>query len=708
MKFEYINLLNEDVTHYVENSISPSYFKLRLEREKEHVLQSIPYIRDCRSRLMNFSDPNSKSSQNVLEDGSLGAVNQSFKLGKEFVDIAWFIIKYFCVFEDGKLQLRKLTINSDKSIEISEGVYEEVPENLFFVFDLVAQYRYSEYGMKVLGTTQSYTNKKGGKGGRIKNLLLTNDSSLEEYKICSLSKFIESANTKPKKIKEIIKRKNQTAAKRLLESIVKSFEQINTFGVNNILNGYKKISWGCYDFINQNDFGFEQVIKNNKIKAYYDEDLKEFGIEKDVADQMIDNLRKNRFYYIGWFPSQIFDFIKDKENDKGADNKNSHDKDSFYSNLITRITHFNNYANKVDGKKLDDKDKGNISSLFDYAENGIKKIKENNVSDETKINEILTNLDNGLFNYVKELSLLKDTIITAFKATIEMLKHFLNFNNQEVIIAIEGARDKISEGVQNSINRIKLLTDFIEKTKENHCNEIKTCEFVKFTTAASNFKKSKNNQYRGNWYKDAIDKIREEIAKKQRELMAQALKEGDEVNVEIKIGKLKYFMGTNYSEPNSKLQDNIAEETQIIITTNNKAQKVLDDVENLDKKDSAQLTNEELDKLSEEAENYFDENNKDQIINQKSKNNKKNNNADEEKGDSSTPLNDSYIIRRGDRVYDSSYLHRIVKGRFNVSRNTTLNESNRKTKVLRHQWDQAYNFLNEAVNNLPIRRKFRH
>lgn len=708
MKFEYINLLNEDVTRYVENSISPSYFKLRLEREKKHILKAIPYIRDCRSRLMNFSDPNSKSSQNVLEDGSLGAVNQSFKLGKEFVDIAWFIIKYFCDFKDDKLWLKHLTINSDKSIEISEGVYKKVPENLFFVFDLVAQYRYSEYGMKVLGTTQSYTNKKGGKGGRNKNLLLTNDSSLEEYKICSLSKFIESANTKPEIIEEILKTETQKDAKKLLESIVKSFNQINTFGVNNILNGYKKISWECYDFINSDAFKFEDVLECDD-GDYYDNDiLIELDLEKDVADQMIDNVRKNRFYYIGWFPSQIFDFIKDEENNKGADNKNSHDKDSFYSNLITRITHFNNYANKVNGKNLDGKDKGNISSLFDYAENGIKTIKEKNVSDETKINEILTNLDNGLFNYVKELSLLKDTIITAFKATIEMLKHFLNFNNQEVIIAIEGARDKISEGVQNSINRIKLLTDFIEETKENHCDEIKKCEFVKFTTAASNFKKSKNNQHRGNWYKNVIDKIRKEIAKKQRELMEQALKEGDEVNVEIKIGKLKYFMGTNYSEPNSKLQDNIAEETQIIITTNDKAQKVLDNVENLDNKNSAQLTNEELDKLSEEAENYFDENNKDQIISQKPKNNKKNNNDDEEKGDSSTPLNDSYIIRRGDRVYDSSYLHQIVKGRFNVSRNTTLNESNRKTKVLRHQWDQAYNFLNEAVNNLPIRRKFRH
>lgn len=736
MKFEYINLLNEDNDDnsiYLPKSITYEGYLKRFVRDKEKLglLSGTHFVRDCRSRVVNYTKRAKFYEDNVNDKGEVMAVKSSYALGHDFAYIVGEILRYFCTFNSGNKNknyqfiLKTLKVNDDRTISISdrdikqkitdeETSIEDLNESdLFFVFDAKCQYRYGEGGLKIHAYPSQLIKEKGGR--HASNLLLTNDANLERYKLCSLSDLLNHINSKinkeftyaddKKKITKdnfinALNSNNRTDSSKLIENFTKTFDGLNFDGALIILSdAYEKISWGDFDFLNNEVY--EEDIRD---LAKSDESvLEDFG--KDEK-KLLRGFLGNRFYYIGKYPSNINEHIKNSES-SNEDNSLA----SLTSNLSAFFSYFDLYADftpeTIDGgqksyfKNMIDNLSKTITSIHNddsisntykqkkrrvfttdedgqsYSEEQFYFVNDKNeeiteeqlqtLENDYKQNTIIPNaekeleaFDTRLAAIVESFSLTKSLVLSSFVGTLNMVKGLLKLNNRTIISSVAAARDNIEKGVKRQKSTLKSIEKFISEYINTKLY-IKDYTLTKFKDSIKKFCDNAFRYKKRDWFKGIKD-----------------LKETDDY-------KLPTFIGTRYNEPDATYLKYVS---------------FFDKISEIYSKPVTEKTNKEIEKLSNEVEEYDGE-----INNNKSN---KNNNNDEEKGDSSTPLNDSYIIRRGDRVYDSSYLHQIVKGRFNVSRNTTLNESNRKTKVLKHQWDQAYNFLNEAVNNLPIRRKFRY
>lgn len=738
MKFEYINLLNEDNDDnsiYLPKSITYEGYLKRFVRDKEKLglLSGTHFVRDCRSRVVNYTKRAKFYEDNVNDKGEVMAVKSSYALGHDFAYIVGEILRYFCTFNSGNKNknyqfiLKTLKVNDDRTISISDrdikqkitdeetSIEELNKSDLFFVFDAKRQYRYGEEGLKIFAFPSQLVKDRGGR--HTSNLLLTNDSNLERYKLCSLSDLLNHINSKinkeftyaddKKKITKdnfinALNSNDRTVSSKLIENFTKTFDELNFDGALIILSdAYEKISWGDFDFL------------NNEV---YEEDIEDLAEsdESVISDfrgnkkkKLVKGFLNNRFYYIGKYPSNINEYIKNSES-SNEDNSLA----SLTSNLSAFFSYFDLYAdftprlidnyqksyfrnmidnlnktitimygnnaisNSYEQKKrrvftTDDDGQSYSEEQFYFVNNKGEEITEEELlklEDDYEKNTIIPNVekeleafDTRLAAIVESFSLTKSLVLSSFVGTLNMVKGLLKLNNRTIISSVAAARDNIERGVKRQKSTLKSIEKFISQYI-NTKPYIKDYILTKFKNSIKKFCDNGFRYKKRDWFKGIKN-----------------LKASDDY-------RLPTFIGTRYNEPD---------------VTYTKYVSFFDKISEIYSKPVTEETNKEIEKLSNEVEEYDGETNN-------NKSNNKNNDNNGEKGDSSTPLNDSYIIRRGDRVYDSSYLHQIVKGRFNVSRNTTLNESKYKKKELKHQWDQAYNFLNEAVDNLPARRKFKH
>lgn len=751
MKFEYINLLNENNSigwnnnnMFLPNSITYKGYLLRFIRDKDKLgkLSGTHFVRDCRSRIVNYTKPRQFHEVQYNDDGKIMAVKPSYVLGYDFTRVVDEILRNFCTFnsknKNNKHQfiLKNITVNDNRTISVSEREIDEETQvkelnksDLFFVFDAKSQYRYGENGLNVYAKSNVRETNVVLGGRHTSNLLLTNDSKFKKYKICSLSSLLDHINSKinkevsykkgvktisAKKILSVIADENRTKSFNLIKQFIQTFDDLNNYGTFSILSNYEKISWDEFDFlnyeiderlirslenansladINEEDFNTYEMYDEDEDEEYSSVDFK-----KDIASEFLGN----RFCYIGKYPSNIDGYIEE-----GSElSYEAVNKESLKSNINSMFSYFDFYGDLTPNTIGDEQKSfleeiihyfsGNIKSIYDkndlsktYNEiekdgqilytndkdeelNGeqFEKLEEKNEKDNDipEVEKQLKSLETYLVAITESFSLIKSLVLTSFMGSINMVKGFIQPNNDDINNDITDrvvkARNQIKKGIQQQKSALssikKFIFEYIKNEKNDIAVSIKNYNFENFKKSIDNFNKNAFEYQKRVWFQD--------------------VKILNSNSIEVTP-----HVGTSYNEPIQNYANYVS---------------VHDAINDISEKVVTEENNENVEEASNATEKYLNE-----TDNNKSN---KNDNDGNEEGGAPVPVNDSYIIRRGDRVYDSSYLHQIVKGRFNVSRNTTLNESNRKTKVLKHQWDQAYNFLNEAVNNLPIRRKFRY
>ena len=716
MKFEYINLLNEanvsrkDVTidDFLSSSITYEYYLKRFTRDAKKIgsLIGTQYIRDCRTRIINFHKQSSQHVKNVSENGENRAVANSYAIGEDLVYVISAILKDFCIFDNKNKNknfqfiLKNLTENEDRTITISDRTIDDKTtvsdlnkSGFFFVFDAKDQYRYGKNGLTINAVPKLRQSNTTLGGRHVSNILLTSDTNFEKYSLFTLSSLLNYINAKINRKtyykwsgdKEVIKARDFNEAlkakspKKLYELVKKLLEVFGDFNKRlpiSILKNYKKISWDDFDELKSN-------ISEETLKNTHNANLDDRNLRKNTRKGLIKyKFLGNRFNFVGYYPSDIDRYLsnkKVKENDR--------DEISLQSTIDSLFSYFKFYAEDCLGE-------GNnlsvIKKMVDWTSSGIRdifnrhqypKFTKNQSEDERdrimdeideKLKKELENcklleaLDRNLSSIIESFSLLKSSVLTGFKASIDTVKDFLQ-NDGFFRQIVASVRDWVEQGVKNTISeiediKVEIGNQINEIKQEDVRNYLNSYEFKKFNSAIKKFEDNAFNYKKSVWYSDISE-----------------LQKYEQFNVVL-------FVATNYNQPDKGFLDSIS---------------IANKIKELYSKSATEENNGKVDEVSNATIEYLNKENE----NDKSD---KNDNDDDEEGGAPVPVNDSYIIRKGDRVYDSSYLHQIVKGRFNVSRNTTLNESKYKKKELKHQWDQAYNFLKEAVDNLPARRKFKH